>query len=60
MTIGTGCLDFAPFISGVRDAGYDGPWVLEIFSENVPDSLYDSDLGAVVTESREALDPLLA
>jgi sugar phosphate isomerase/epimerase len=60
LPIGKGSLDFAPFISGVRDAGYDGPWVLEIFSENVPDSLYDGDLGAVITESRDALDHLLA
>jgi sugar phosphate isomerase/epimerase len=60
LPIGKGSLDFAPFISGVRDAGYVGPWVLEIFSENVPDSLYDGDLGAVVTESRDALDHLLA
>lgn len=59
LPVGKGSLDFAPFVSGVREAGYDGPWVLEIFSENVPDSLYDGDLEAVVTESREALDHLL-
>lgn len=60
LPVGKGSLDFAPFVAGVRDAGYYGPWVLEIFSENVPDSLYDGDLGAVVRDSREALIHFLA
>ncbi len=60
LPVGKGSLDFAPFVAGVREAAYGGPWILEIFSENVPDSLYDGDLEAIVTESREALDHFLA
>ena len=40
-------------------AGYAGPIVLEIFSKDVPDSLYDGDLPAVVHRSRTALTRLL-
>ncbi|HEY1654804.1 MAG TPA: sugar phosphate isomerase/epimerase family protein [Candidatus Tumulicola sp.] len=56
LAVGDGTLDFQPFLAGLRDAGYEGPLVLEIFSQNVPDSLYDGDLRAVVTRSREALE----
>lgn len=44
---------------GLQKSGYAGPLVLEIFSKNVPDSLYDGDLDAVVTRSREALGTLM-
>jgi sugar phosphate isomerase/epimerase len=56
LAVGDGALDFQPFLAGLRDASYDGPLVLEIFSQDVSDSLYDGDLRAVVTRSREALE----
>ncbi len=59
LAVGDGSIDFAPFLDGVRDAGYGGPMVLEIFSKNVPDSLYDGDMRAVVTRSRDRLAELL-
>lgn len=60
LVVGDGSIDFPPFLDGLRDSGYDGPIVLEIFSKDVPDSLYDGDLDAVVARSRDALARLLA
>jgi sugar phosphate isomerase/epimerase len=59
LAVGDGSIDFRPFLDGLRESGYDGPLVLEIFSKNVPDSLYDGDLDAVVERSRNALADLL-
>ena len=59
LAVGDGSIDYRPFLDGLHDAGYDGPLVLEIFSKDVPDSLYDGDLNAVVSRSREALTRLL-
>ena len=59
LAVGDGSIDFPPFLDGLGDSGYDGPLVLEIFSKNVPDSLYDGDIHAVVERSREALARLL-
>ena len=59
LAVGDGSLDFAPFLAGLRDAGFSGPIVLEIFSKDVPDSLYDGDLHAVVSRSRDALARLI-
>jgi len=59
LPVGDGSLDLAPFLAGLRDARYAGPLVLEIFSDDVPDSLYDGDLEAAVTRSRHRLTALL-
>ncbi|GAC1543527.1 MAG: sugar phosphate isomerase/epimerase [Vulcanimicrobiaceae bacterium] len=59
LAVGDGSLDYVPFLDGLKASGYCGPLVLEIFSKNVPDSLYDGDLGAVVARSREALASVL-
>ncbi len=59
LPVGEGSLDYAPFFEGLRACRYDGALVLEIFSKNVPDSLYDGDLSAVVERSRVALEGLL-
>jgi sugar phosphate isomerase/epimerase len=59
LAVGDGSIDFRPFLDGLREAGYAGPLVLEIFSKNVPDSLYDGDLDAVVERSRDALADLM-
>jgi len=56
LPVGDGTLSFTPFLDGLREANYAGPLVLEIFSQDVPDSLYDGDLTRVVTRSREALE----
>jgi len=59
LAVGDGLLDFAPFFAGLRDAAFSGPVVLEIFSKDVPDSLYDGDLHAVVSRSRDALAKII-
>ncbi|HZO94597.1 MAG TPA: sugar phosphate isomerase/epimerase family protein [Candidatus Baltobacteraceae bacterium] len=59
LPVGDGSLDLARFLAGLRDAGYTGPLVLEIFSDDVPDSLYDQDLPAAVMRSRHRLTELL-
>jgi sugar phosphate isomerase/epimerase len=58
LAVGDGSIDYAPFLDGLRASGYRGPLVLEIFSKNVPDSLYDGDLHAVIERSRSALERL--
>jgi sugar phosphate isomerase/epimerase len=59
LAVGDGSLNFEPFLEGLAEAGYTGPMVLEIFSKDVPDSLYEGDLHAVVSRSRETLTRLL-
>lgn len=59
LAVGDGSLDFEPFIAGLRAARFTGPIVLEIFSKDVADSLYDGDLHAVVSRSRDALANLI-
>ncbi len=59
LPVGDGSLDFGPFLDGLREAGYRGPLVLEVFSQHVPDSLYKGDVAAIVRRSRAALAGLL-
>ncbi|MEV4273432.1 sugar phosphate isomerase/epimerase family protein [Micromonospora chalcea] len=55
-SIGTGEIPVGPLLHAVHDAGYRGPCVLEIFSQNVPDSLYDADLHTLIRDNRAALE----
>jgi len=50
---GTGDLPLADLIRATRATGYDLPYVVEIFSNDVADSLYDRDLEQVVTDCRQ-------
>ena len=49
---GNGTIPLADLIRATRATGYDAPYVVEIFSQDVDDTLYDGDLGALVTRSR--------
>lgn len=49
---GDGEIPLAALIKATRATGYARPWVVEIFSNDVPDSLYDVDLEAVVIRCR--------
>ena len=49
---GTGDLPLADLIRATRATGYDRPYVVEIFSNDVPDSLYDDDLKRVVADCK--------
>jgi sugar phosphate isomerase/epimerase len=52
---GDGTIPLARLIEATRKTGYDKPWVVEIFSNDVADSLYDGDLQKVVTRSRDGM-----
>lgn len=53
--LGDGSLDNAAIVGHVRATGYDGPYVLEIFSsESLPDSIWRSDLDALLARNRAA------
>jgi sugar phosphate isomerase/epimerase len=53
--LGEGCIDNAAIMRSVRRAGYGGPYVLEIFSdESLPDSIWRADLDAVIARNAGA------
>lgn len=52
---GDGDVPLARLIAATRAAGYRGPWVVEIFSQDVADSLYDTDLEDVVRRCRQGM-----
>lgn len=49
---GAGSLPLADLIRATRATGYDRPYVIEIFSNDVADSLYDRDLEQVVGDCK--------
>jgi len=53
--LGEGSIDNAAILRCARSAGYAGPYVLEIFSdESLPDSIWRSDLDAVIDRNEAA------
>ena len=52
---GDGAIPLSVLITMTRATGYAKPWVVEIFSNNVPDSLYEDDLEAVVMRCRDGM-----
>ena len=49
ISLGDGTIDNAAIMRAARDAGYSGPFVLEIFSdESLPDSIWRADLDEVI------------
>ena len=52
---GDGTIPLAALIEATRATGYEKPWVVEIFSNDVADSLYDDDLDRVVRRSRQGM-----
>lgn len=52
---GDGTIPLARLIEATRATGYDKPWVVEIFSNDVADSLYDTDLEGVVVRCRKGM-----
>jgi sugar phosphate isomerase/epimerase len=43
------------FLDRVRNLGYTGPYVIELFSEGVPNSLWEQDLDSVVERSKRGV-----
>lgn len=57
--LGDGTIPSAEIFAAVRRTGYDGPYVLEIFSEeSLPDSLWRGDIGASLRRNAEAFSAL--
>ena len=55
ISLGQGAIDNAAIVRSIREAGYGGPYVLEIFSgESLPESIWRADLDAVLQENVDA------
>ncbi|GBR52051.1 4-hydroxyphenylpyruvate dioxygenase [Neokomagataea thailandica NBRC 106555] len=52
---GDGSIPLGQLLRATHDAGFDGACTVEIFSSDVPDSLYDQDLKTVLVRSRDGL-----
>lgn len=52
---GQGEIPTDALMKAVRDAGFEGAYSVEIFSGNVPDSLWKREPGEVIKESRDGL-----
>ena len=50
--VGQGDIPFAPLLRATQTSGYRGPYVVEIFSQDVPDSLYDMGLDRLIKENQ--------
>jgi sugar phosphate isomerase/epimerase len=55
-SVGTGEMPIPELLRAVQGSGFDGPSVLEIFSRDVPDSLWEGDLRALVRRNRAELE----
>jgi len=59
--LGEGTIDNAAIVRAIRATGYDGYYVLEIFSgESLPDSIWRADLDAVLAKNVRAFGELWA
>jgi len=55
VSLGDGAIDNAAIVKAVRETGYSGPYVLEIFSgESLPDSIWRGDLDAMLQKNMDA------
>ena len=52
---GDGCIPLPSLLQATYAAGYRGACTVEIFSEDVTDSLYDGDLDDVIRRSRDGM-----
>ena len=53
---GQGVIPLAPFLRAVHDAGFRGAYSVEIFSQGVPDALWDGDLEQVIKDSKAGVE----
>ena len=56
LVVGQGKIPWPPLLRAIHDSGYGGAYTLEIFSRDVPDSLWQGDLSRVITDSRAGLE----
>ena len=53
---GKGAIPLPTFLKAVHAAGFRGAYSVEIFSQGVPDALWDGDLERVITDSRAGMN----
>jgi sugar phosphate isomerase/epimerase len=53
---GDGVIPIGKLLQVVNETGYTGACTVEIFSQNVPDSIYQTDLYEVIQRSRKGLE----
>ena len=58
LSIGHGEIPFPAFLRAIHVSGFRGPYVLEIFSAKVPDSLWEGDLKQLIRDNRTNLDAM--
>lgn len=51
-----GEIPHSTLLQAIHESGFRGPYMLEIFSDEVPDSLWDTDLSGVIQDSRAGLE----
>jgi sugar phosphate isomerase/epimerase len=56
LIVGEGEIPLPPLLRAIHESGYRGPYVVEIFSGDVPDSLWKGDLDDIIRASRTGLD----
>ena len=56
LVVGQGQIPLPPLLRAIHESGYRGPYTLEIFSGDVPDSLWQGDLSRAITDSRAGLE----
>ena len=56
LVVGQGEIPWPPLLRTIHESSYRGPYTLEIFSRDVPDSLWQGDLSRVITDSRAGLE----
>ncbi len=54
--VGQGEIPLPPLIRATHESGFRGAYSVEIFSHDVPDSLYDRDLSEVIRENQAGVD----
>ncbi len=54
--VGQGDIPLPPLLRATHESGWRGAYSVEIFSHDVPNSLYDRDLSEVIRENRAGLD----
>jgi sugar phosphate isomerase/epimerase len=56
LSIGQGEIPFPAFLRAIHASGFTGPYVVEIFSADVPDPLWKGDLKQLIRDNRVGLD----
>ena len=56
LAVGLGEIPLPPLLRAIHTSGFRGPYTVEIFSDNVPDPLWQADLSQVIEESRQDFD----